>query len=102
MEKTFAEKAWELNEIIEKMNDEEAYYGSGWLFIWPDGETKEDCKADFDNEESYKELEDLFIEIYSDEEYHEGGLYTNVDSIIKNAHEWDTKLGLTPIHVIRH
>lgn len=102
MEKSYAEKAWELNEIVEAMNDEEAYYGSGWLFIWPDGERREDCDDDFGDKESYEELEDLFKEIYADEEYHEGGLFTNNERIAANAHEWDKILGLSPIQVIKH
>ena len=48
--------AWKLNEIIACMNNEEAYYESGWLYIWPDGETKRDANEDFGDKESYKEF----------------------------------------------
>ena len=38
----FGEKAWHLNEIIEHMNDEEAYWGN-WLYVWPDGSSKQEA-----------------------------------------------------------
>lgn len=103
------EKAWMLNQIISFMNDEEAYYSSGWLYIWPDGETKEQCKEDFGDEDDYLELEDAFTGVYSDDEYHDAGLYfperadvsaDEKQAIIDTAHEWDNKLGLSPIDII--
>lgn len=94
----WANKAWELNEIIQSMNNEEAYYG-GWLYIWPDGETKQDCEYDFGDEESYSDLEDAFIRNYK--EYHDDGLYTKDERIINNAHEWDKKLGLSPVEALK-
>lgn len=104
------EKAWLLNQIISFMNDEEAYYSSGWLYIWPDGETKEQCKEDFGDEDDYLELESAFTEIYSDNEYHDAGLYfperadvsaDEKQAIIDAAHEWDNKLGLSPVDIIK-
>lgn len=97
--KELADKAWMLNLIISNMNNEEAYYG-GWLYIWPDGESKEECLWDFGDEESYKELEDTFIRKYK--AYHEDGLYGKylTQEIIDAAHEWDNKLGLSPIEVL--
>lgn len=97
-DKSYSEKAWMLNRIIEAINDEEAYYGS-WLYVWPDGETKEDCENDFGDEESYKDLESLFIRKYKT--YHDSGLFTNEDDVIEAAHEWDKKLGLEEIEVFR-
>ena len=97
-DKSYAEKAWMLNRIIEAINDEEAYYGS-WLYVWPDGETEEDCEDDFGDEESYSDLESLFIRKYKT--YHDSGLFTDEDDVIEAAHEWDKKLGLEEIEVFR-
>ena len=97
------EKAWMLGQIMIHMNDEEAYY-SGWLYIWLDGETWEQCMDDFNSDEAYQELEDSFIGHYSDEEAHDAGLYSHKDilkSIIKAAHYWDKRLGLEPIVVLK-
>ena len=87
--------AWKLNEIISSMNNEEAYYDSGWLYIWPDGERPEDCEWDFNTKDAYEELRQLFEKVYK--EYHEDGLYTNDPDIIEYAHKVDAKLGLEPI-----
>ena len=101
MAKSYGQKAWELGQIMIAMNDEDAYYASGWLYIWPDGETREECEDDFNDKESYEELEKTFIDIYSDEDYHEGGLYTKLPEVIEWAHEWDKKLELEPIEVLQ-
>ena len=98
------ERAWKLGMIMKYMNDEEAYYGSGWLYIWPDGETYEQCMYDFNDKESYEELEESFIRHYSDKEAHEAGLYSMrgvPKTVIKDAHFWDAKLGLTPIEILK-
>jgi len=94
----FGQKAWNLNEIISSMNGEGAYFG-GWLYIWPDGTDREDANYYFDDEESYKELEDSFIRNYK--RYHNGGLYKASPEVEKLAHEWDSKLGLKPIENIK-
>lgn len=97
------EKAWKLGQIMRYMNDEEAYY-SGWLYIWPDGETYQDCLIDFEDEESYKDLEKSFIQHYSDEESHDAGLYSHKgvpNEVIDAAHYWDSVLGLKLIEVIK-
>lgn len=94
----WAEKAWMLNQIIQCMNDEEAYYG-GWLYIWPDECSREECEYYFGDEEDYRELEDSFIRKYK--AYHSGGLYEAPEEVEKAAHEWDRKLGLAPIENIR-
>ncbi len=96
------DRAWRLNEIISHMNDEEAYYG-GWLYIWPDGETYSQCVEDFDTEENYKELEESFIRRYSDQEFHEAGLYsfkTVPQQVVEDAHMWDEVLNLSPIKIL--
>ncbi len=100
----YGDMAWKLNKIIMGMNNEGAYYESGWLYIWPDGETYDECLEDFGTEESFKELEDLFISIYSyhddnDEEnnYHDDGLYNVEPETVALAHEYDKKLRLEPI-----
>lgn len=97
------DKAWRLNQIMESMNDEEAYY-SGWLYIWPDGETYQECCLDFENPEDYLELEASFKAYYSDPEIHEGGLYcqNGIDPrIVEDAHMWDNILGLSSIKVMK-
>lgn len=93
------DRAWRLYLIMRYMNNEDAYY-SGWLYIWPDGSTYEDCMYYFDDEESYKELEDSFKRHYSVEEIHEDGLFSSngvPQSVIEDAHMWDEILGLKPI-----
>lgn len=100
---TNGEKAWMLNQIISTMNNEEAYY-DGWLYIWPDGESYEQCLEDFADEENYKDLERAFASRYSYEEYHEAGLFRSKgvpEEIIKAAYFWDAKLGLKPIQVLQ-
>ena len=95
------DKAWRLGQIMMHMNNEEAYYG-GWLYIWPDGETYEQCKWHFEDEEAYKELERSFISHYSHKGYHKDGLYAHKNTpqqVTDDAHFWDEKLGLEPIQV---
>ena len=41
------EQAYAMNEVVSSLNDERAYY-SDWLDFWPDGETLEEAKEDFD------------------------------------------------------
>lgn len=97
------DKAWRLNQIIMYLNDEEAYY-SGWLYIWPDGETYEDCKYDFEEDDSYKDLEESFKYHYSRKSTHNGGLYSSrgvPEQVIEDAHMWDEILGLKPIEVVK-
>ena len=86
--------AWKLGEIMMSMNNEEAYYG-GWLYIWPDGETREQCMEDFGTKEDYEELRQSFERYYK--AYHDDGLYTTNQNIIDYAHKIDQKLGLEPI-----
>lgn len=104
----YGHKAWVLNKIISSMNNEGAYYETGWLYIWPDGETEEECDDDFGDYDSFKELEDEFISIYKynydqegdDYNFHEGGLYNPTREAVELAHEYDKKLGLEPIAVL--
>lgn len=86
--------AWQLNEIIESMNNEEAYYGS-WLYVWPDGTSKKEVMNIFSSKAAYNELEDWFIDIYK--EFHSDGLYKATSDIVAKAHAWDEKLGLPKI-----
>ena len=55
------EQAYAMNEAIVALNDERAYY-SNWLEIWPDGETLEQAKEDFDecSDEDWNDLVRLF------------------------------------------
>ena len=110
----YGHRAWVLNQIISSMNDETAYYDTEWLYLWPDGETEQECDDDFGDEESFKELEDTFLSIYQynsaeeegcdpeDAEYnfHRDGLYNPTKEAVQVAHEYDKKLGLEPIKVL--
>ena len=96
------EKAWKLGLVMQYMNDEEAYY-SGWLYVWPDGETYQDCLYDFEDGESYEELERSFKAHYGDPDSHEAGLYSHRGvpvEVVEVAHYWDEQLGLEPITVV--
>ena len=89
-------KAFQLNEIISHMNDEGAYYESGWLYVWPDGtETVKEAQEDFGTKEEYEELEELFKKVYR--RYHRDGLYKVDDKTLAAARKWDKKLGLSEI-----
>lgn len=90
----YAQEAWLMNKVMSSMNNEEAYY-SGWLYIWPDGETKEECAYDFGDKESFDELKDSFILHYKD--CHEDGLYDADAETLEYAHKMDSLLGLRPI-----
>ena len=94
--KPYGEMAYNLNEIISAMNNEEAYYGE-WLYTWVDGSSLDDAFEYFGDEDSYNDLLELFKEIYK--EYHDDGLYTSSQRIINMAHSWDKKLGLDEIEV---
>lgn len=109
----YGHKAWLLNEIISSMNDETAYYETEWLYIWPDGESYEECIEDFGDKQSFKELENTFLSIYQyndaedgedpeDAEYnfHRDGLYNPTQEAVDLAHQYDRKLGLSPIKVL--
>ena len=101
---TRGEKAWKLGLIMMYMNNEEAYYSSGWLYIWPDGEDYQGCLVDFEDEELYQDLERSFRAHYSDKEYHADGLYSHrgvPTEVVDVAHFWDKKLGLTPIEIVK-
>ena len=96
---TYGEKAFWLNEIIAHMNNEEAYYSSGWLYIWPDGTNSNDVDDYFGTPEAYEELENLFKKVYR--RYHRDGLYSSKgigEDLLKRAHEWDDKLEL--VHIV--
>lgn len=101
---TFGERAWKLGLIMRYMNNEELYYESGWLYIWPDGELYSMCLEDFRDEENYRELERSFISHYSNKEYHGDGLFSCKGvptEVVDAAHYWDEVLGLEPIEVIK-
>lgn len=89
-----AEEAWMMNRVISCMNNEDAYYGS-WLYLWPDGETREACAYDFGDHESFDELKDKFIRTYK--HYHADGLYDAPADVVEYAHMMDSRLGLSKI-----
>ena len=90
--------AWNLNQVISSMNNEDAYFGS-WLYIYPDGETRDQCLEDFADKESYDDLKETFDKVYK--RYHKDGLYTNDPEVIEFAHKMDAELGLPQIEVIK-
>lgn len=94
-----AEDAWMMNRVISSMNNEEAYYG-GWLYIWPDGETREECAYDFGEQEEYDELRDTFLSTY--EYYHNDGLFDADSDVVAYAHNIDKQLGLAPIENLKN
>ena len=55
------EQAYAMNEVISSLSDERAYY-SDWLKFWPDGETLEEAREDFDDysDEDWKNFVRLF------------------------------------------
>ena len=55
------EQAYAMNEVISSLSDEGAYY-SDWLYFWPDGETLEEAREDFDDysDEDWKTFVRLF------------------------------------------
>lgn len=66
------EQAYAMNEAIVALNDERAYY-SDWLSLWPDGESLEEAKEDFDDcsNEDWEDFVQLFrniIEMYGCED----------------------------------
>ena len=94
-------KAFILNQIIQSLNDEEAYYGE-WISIWPDETIVDvnDAISFFGEEEDFKELEDLFKKVYK--KYHRSGLFRPTGEAEALAHKYDKELGLPQIHVIRN
>ena len=94
-----AEEAWMMNRVISAMNNEDAYYGS-WLYIWPDGESREECAYDFGDQESFDELQETFLKTYK--YYHADGLYDAAPEVVEYAHMIDSKLGLAKIENIPH
>lgn len=94
-----AKEAWMMNKVISSMGSDEAYYSSGWLYIWPDGEDEEDCKWDFEDSESFDELKKTFESVYKG--YHADGLYDADEETIQFAHQKDLELGLPQIRVVK-
>lgn len=90
----YAQKAWELNNIVSSMNDEEAYYDN-WILIWPDECSYEECEYYFGEQEDYEELEKTFKWVYKT--YHKHGLFEADEETLKAARDWDKKLNLEPI-----
>jgi hypothetical protein len=69
-----AKEAWKMGQVISAMNDEEAYYGSGWLYLWPDECSYEECLDTFSDDDSYfEELKDAYYKIFK--RHHKDGLY---------------------------
>lgn len=93
-----AEDAWMMNRVIQAMNNEDAYYGS-WLYIWPDGETREMCAYDFCDDEDYADLRDTFERTYR--RYHNDGLFDAAPEVVEYAHKVDSLLGLAKIENLK-
>ena len=80
-----ADRAWKMNQVISAMNNEEAYYDSGWLYTWVDGSDFQDAVEYFSDDESFKELEDLYLEVFKD--YYEDGWY-NLNKVESNVKDF--------------
>lgn len=89
-----ANEAWLMNKVVMGMNNEDAYY-EDWIWLWPDGETREECEYDFSDDEAFNELKELFIDVYK--KYHSDDLYDVDEETLEYAHKWDELLGLRPI-----
>ena len=95
VENTNGKDAWMMGQVIQYMNDETAYFDSGWLYLWPDGESEEECYEDFSDQEDYEDLKNKFERVYR--RFHSGGLYDAPADVEAYAHEVDKRLGLKPI-----
>ena len=100
----YAEDVWAMNEVLTYMNNEEAYYGTGWLYLYADGCSYDELKDYLSGEygepnELYQEYVDEFEHIYN--YYHEDGLYDAPRKVEEYANAWDKKLGLEPIENIK-
>lgn len=98
MTMTKGEFAWMLNQVILAMNDETAYYDSGWLYIYEDEMEHDDCVEWFDDEEHFDELMDVFIRVYK--RWHKYGLYEANEDVLEFAHIMDDILNLPKIENI--
>lgn len=70
-----SKEAWLMNKVISSLNNEEAYYGSGWLYIWPDECSYEECEDYFSDEESFDELHNLYLRVFK--RYYKDGFYNH-------------------------
>ena len=59
-----ADMAWLMNQVVSNLNNEDCCFG--WLTYWPDGASKSDCVAYFEDQENFNELAKTFIEICCD------------------------------------
>lgn len=71
-----AKQAWKMNQVILAMNNEGAYYGSGWLYVWPDGSDYSECLEYFGDDESFKELSSLYYKVFKN--HYKDGLYNPI------------------------
>lgn len=100
----YVEDIWAMNEVLTYMNNEEAYYGTGWLYIFEDGcsydELKDYLSGEYgDPDDLYQDYLEEFEYIYN--YYHEDGLYDAPRRVEEYANTWDKKLGLEPIENIK-
>lgn len=68
-----AKEAWKMNQVITAMNNEGAYFNSGWLNVWPDESDYSECVQYFSDDESFNELKDLYNRVFK--RYYKDGLY---------------------------
>lgn len=92
-----AQEAWLMNQVISLMNNEGAYYSSGWLYIWPDECSFEECKEYFSEDESFNELKEYYLEVF--EEFYGDGFYKigneyNHEDILEYIKETLTELDI--------
>lgn len=68
-----AKEAWLMSKVISSLNNERAYYDSGWLYIWPDECSYEECEEYFSDDDSFDELHNLYLRVFK--RYYKDGFY---------------------------
>lgn len=62
-----------MNLIVSSMNNEAAYYNSGWLYIWPDGADEEEI-CEMAESDYFDEVAETFFRVC--ERFGNDGFYT--------------------------
>ena len=94
-----AKKAWLMGQTMYSMNNEEAVYGTSWLYLYPDEGDEEEIADCFGEDEDYEELYNLFVRIYK--AYHSDGLFRPTSVVEEFVKELDKELGLPDIEIFR-
>lgn len=92
-----AKEVWLMHNVLRYMNDENAYMR--WIYLFPDDADELEVPDFVETEEEYMEFVNLFKKLYKT--YHDDGLFRAPIAYLEYAHEWDKKLGLSPIENLR-